>query len=332
MDKFRRSYIRRIRYAVQWGLFSFIVYGGYRFYLFAEHFKGGGAYVDRPGMVEGFLPIGALMSLKVWMTGGSINSTHPAALMILVAALLVSLLLMKSFCGWICPVGTVSELFHKIGRLIFRRNFRLHPYMDYPLRLIKYALLGFFIYIIFFRMDAWAMGEFMSSPYWRVADVKMLHFFTDMSRTSAIVLGVLAVLSLFIKNFWCRYLCPYGALTGILGVFSPLKVTRDEEMCIHCHKCTWECPHLLDVEGTRRVISPECSGCVSCVSVCPARGALDVATPGRIKVKPLVYALMVLMVFFGVILAAKRTGHWESGVTYEEYRRLIPMAGRFDHP
>lgn len=332
MNKFNRSYIRWIRYTVQWGLFAFIAYGGYSFYLFVEHFRGNGPIIERPELVEGFLPIGALMSLKVWVTAGVINSTHPAAMMILVAALLGSLLLMKSFCGWICPVGTVSELCFKAGRLVFRRNFSLHKYIDYPLRSLKYALLGFFLYIILYKMDAWSIGEFMSSPYWMVADVKMLHFFTDMSRTAMYVLVALAVLSVFIKNFWCRYLCPYGALTGLLGVFSPLKITRDEERCINCHKCTRECPNLLDVEETRRVISPECSGCMTCVSVCPARGALDVATPGRLKVKPLFYAVLVLVVFFGVIAGAQMTGNWESDVTYDEYRRLVPMAQKFDHP
>ena len=240
MKAFRRSYIKWIRYAFQWGLFAIIAHGGYRFYLFVEHFKGRGEFVERPELVEAFLPIGALMSLKVWLMGGSINSTHPAALMILVAALLCSVLLMKSFCGWICPVGALSELMHKIGRLVLGRNPRIHPYIDYPLRTLKYALLGFFLYIILYRMDAWAIAEFMSSPYWRVADVKMLYFFTDMSRTSVIVLVVLGALSLVFKNFWCRYLCPYGALTGLLGIFSPLKVTRNEEKCINCHKCTQE--------------------------------------------------------------------------------------------
>ena len=56
------------------------------------------------------------------------------------------------------------------------------------------------------------------------------------------------------------------------------------------------------------------------------------ATPGRRKVKPLVYALLVGVVFFGVIAAAKSTDHWHSDVTNEQYRRLIPAVERLDHP
>ena len=62
-----RRYLRILRYLFQWGLFFFIVYGGFRFYLFTEHFvTDGAALVKRPPLVEGFLPIGSLMTLKLW--------------------------------------------------------------------------------------------------------------------------------------------------------------------------------------------------------------------------------------------------------------------------
>lgn len=313
-------------------MLAFICYGGYRFYLFVEHFRGRGGIVDRPELVEGFLPIGALMSLKVWILEGEINATHPAAMFILLGALLVSALMMKSFCGWICPVGTVSEILFKLGQRLFGRNFRIHRFIDYPLRALKYLLLGFFAYIILIKMPVDGLRSFMAAPYWKVADVKMLSFFTDMSQTSAWVIGGLAALSVLYKNFWCRYLCPYGALTGLLGLLSPVKITRVEEHCINCHKCTKECPNLLDVEAMVVVRSPECSGCMNCVSVCPARGALDASVKKDIRVRPVVYAAGVLLVFFGVIWGAMLAGHWESDVSYDEYRRLVPLAESFDHP
>lgn len=332
MEKIDRSYVRRIRYVVQWGLFALILYGGWQFYRFVEHFHGRGALVDRPELVEGFLPIGALMSLKVWIVEGVINTTHPAAMFIFVGALAVSALLMKSFCGWICPLGAASELAYKIGAKVFGRNFRMHRYIDYPLRSLKYLLLGFFIYIIVIRMPAEGLKAFMDAPYWKVADVKMLAFFTDMSTTAAIVVGIIVALSLVYKNFWCRYLCPYGALTGLLGLLSPVKIRRTGEHCINCHKCTMHCPNQLDVESKLTVRSPECSGCMTCVSVCPAKGALDAEMPGRARVSPVVYAAGVLLVFFGIIWAAQLSGHWESDVTYEQYQLLVPRAGQFDHP
>jgi polyferredoxin len=72
----------------------------------------------------------------------------------------------------------------------------------------------------------------MNSPYGVIADVKMLNFFRHMGQTGAITLGVLVVASLFIQNFWCRYLCPYGALLGIAAFFSPARIRRNPETCI----------------------------------------------------------------------------------------------------
>ena len=56
----------------------------------------------------------------------------------------------------------------------------------------------------------------------------------------AIVIGVIVLLSMFVQNFWCRYLCPYGALLGLVSLLSPVKIRRDKEACIDCGKCTRE--------------------------------------------------------------------------------------------
>jgi polyferredoxin len=328
-----RSYLRKTRYVFQWGLFLFIVYGGYRFYLFTEHFVTPGVpYSKRPPMVEGFLPIGSLMTLKLWLTEGIFDPVHPAGITIFAAALLMSALLKKSFCGWICPVGALSELLYKVGARIFGRNFTIHRWIDLPLRSLKYLLMSFFLYIVLFKMSTAAVRGFLSTPYWMVADVKMLHFFTMMTKTTAVSLVVLGVLSLLFRNFWCRYLCPYGAVVGLLSYLSPLKVTRNEEACIHCRRCSRHCPSQINVEKSTRVRSPECTGCLTCVSRCPVKGALDVAAPRMKPAHPALFIVLALALFFGAIATAKLTGSWHSSVTYEQYRALVPKVTRFTHP
>jgi len=64
-----------------------------------------------------------------------------------------------------------------------------------------------------------SIEQFINSPYNRFADVKMLSFFTDISNTALIVILVLTFLSIIIPYFWCRFLCPYGAILGILSYF-----------------------------------------------------------------------------------------------------------------
>jgi len=134
----------------------------------------------------------------------------------------MSLVLKKAFCGWLCPVGTFSEILWKVGQKLFRRSFPLPGWLDLPLRGLKYLLLGFFLFIIG-AMSAEALDDFMHAPYALVADVKMLNFFRNMGLTAIMVIGVLVLLSVLVQNFWCRYLCPYGALMGLASLLSPSK-------------------------------------------------------------------------------------------------------------
>ena len=98
---------------------------------------------------------------------------------------------------------------------------RVQGPLDLLLQLCKYTLLLFFIKIILIDMPIAATRGFLDAPYWAIADVKMLHFFTRMSTTSMVVIGILSLLSVIYRNFWCRYLCPYGALLGLLSMLSP---------------------------------------------------------------------------------------------------------------
>jgi polyferredoxin len=286
---------------------------------------------NRPPSVEGFMPIGALMALKLWIAEGIFDPIHPAALVIFIGAILSAILLKKSFCGWICPVGTLSDAVWKTGKRIFGKNFAIMKYIDYPLRSLKYIIMAFFLHVIIIKMTPLQIAEFLNTPYWKVSDIKLLKFFTEMSLTTKITLGILFGLSLLYKNFWCRYLCPYGGLLGLLSSISPAKVKRDETKCIKCGLCAKNCPSLLPVDKKEAIYSPECTGCLTCVSHCPARDALN-ATVVNKKVRPEVFISAVIVVFFGVILIAKLTGKWHSSVSLDELMAIMPFIHTLAHP
>ena len=226
------------------------------------------------------MPIGALMGWKHFLATGQWDAIHPAAMVILAFAGIMSFLFRKSFCSWFCPVGTLSEWLWKAGERLFGRNYRIPAWLDYPLRSLKYGLLLFFVYIIA-RMATADIAHFLQSPYYRMADVKMLHFFTRMSPTTAIVLAALLMLSIFFRNFWCRYLCPYGALMGILALGSPMQIRRNQKPCVQCQRCHQVCPAHLHIHQKERILSPECSGCMDCGMVCPVPDTLVMKPPGR---------------------------------------------------
>ena len=306
---------------------------GIRFYLFVRFYESGGqgGPVSRPPGVEGWLPIAGLMNTKYWLTTGIVPHVHPAALFLLVAFLVISVLFRKAFCSWLCPIGTISEALWKFGRQLMRRSPALPKWVDLPLRSVKYVLLGLFLYAVG-SMSAPSLRGFMESPYGLIADVKMLNFFRYLSQTAAIVLLLLVLLSVMIQNFWCRYLCPYGALMGLAALFSPARVRRNADICIDCAKCAKACPSLLPVDRIASVRSAECTGCLECTAVCPASGALEFSFPGKRAVPAWALAMGIAVVFLGIVGIAQLSGHWHTDIPTELYRHLIVRAGDFSHP
>jgi polyferredoxin len=330
-----RDYSQPVRWTVQILFAALNVWIGVEFYLFVRHYETAGrsVYVPRPAGIEGWLPIASLMGLKQWLLTGAVPHVHPAGIFILLAFLAISFLLRKSFCSWLCPVGTLSEWLWRAGRHILRRNFRLPKWADLPLRSLKYILFGLFLYVIV-KMPVAGIRAFMEGPYGLISDVKMLNFFRFLSVTAAVTLGVLAVLSIFYQNFWCRYLCPYGALVGLVARFSPARIRRDPAVCIDCEKCAKACPSLLPVDRLVTVRSVECTGCLECVAVCPAEGALDLTTmlPPRRKIPYWAMAAGIAVLFVGIVGYAKAAGYWQTDLPSQVYQELVPRAHEFAHP
>ena len=319
-------FMQPLRIVVAWSFLTFQLYLGVQFYRFVLHLRSGGTapHVPRPDGIEGFLPISALVSLKDWFLHGAINPVHPAGVIIFLTVIAVSLLLKRSFCSWICPVGTVSELLWKCGFNLFRRNFRAPPWLDIPLRGIKYLLLLFFLYTILFRMGPADATAFIYSGYNKTADVRLLDFFLNLSGARLMVIGFLLVISLPVRNPFCRFLCPYGALTGLVSTLSPVKVTREKKTCVACGVCTQVCPSYIPVMQKERVFSPECIGCWRCIGHCRALGALDMKLTGRkVTMHGILFALLVVVIFWGGSAIGKATGHWHTSISLEEYARLV---------
>jgi len=310
---------------------------GTKFYFWVRQFETGNlqASLQRPAGIEGWLPIAGLMNLRYWFLSGQIPQLHPAAMFLLLTFLATAFLFRKAFCSWLCPIGTLSEYLWRAGKKLFGRNLLLPRWIDLPLRGLKYFLLGFFVWAIS-TMSIVGIRDFMMSPYGLIADVKMLNFFRHIGDTGLIVLGVFILASVFIQNFWCRFLCPYGALLGLTSWLSPARIRRNERTCIDCAKCAEACPSALPVDKLVQIRSVECTGCLECVAVCPAQDALTMSLPKILGARPSLPAWAtaagIALLFLGVAGFAKATGHWESPIPNAVYERLVPNADQAAHP
>ncbi len=300
--------------------------------------EGTASFVERPPGVEGFLPISALMGLLHWIFSGTLNTIHPAATIILVAIIAVSIVMKKAFCSWMCPIGTLSESLWMLGQQLFKKNITVWKWLDYPLRSLKYLLLFFFTYSIA-MMSVDDLNIFINSPYNKVADIKMYLFFAEITPFALWTIIILMLASIVIKNFWCRFLCPYGALLGITSFLSPLRITRVKETCVDCELCTKVCPSNIKVhqigqanpnntigqsrlnDSVGQVWSDECTSCMRCIEECPVKETLVLRSKKTsASVSPFIFGVLVVGVFMAITGLGMLTGHWKNSVSKDEYQ------------
>jgi len=301
------------------GFLLFIVAVGVRSQLAGE---GATTIVPEP---EAFCPFGGLETLYGFITTGGQMVKHVSLSNIVLAGavLLTAFLARSAFCGWVCPFGFIQDLMSGLSAFLQKRvpgfrqavravkvNGRTLSVVDRPLRLLKYALLfwsvgaaGTYGFMVFRDYDPWAALLDIAQP--------TLSF-------GMVVLLVTLAASFFVERPWCRYACPLGAISGLFGWFSPVRVTREESACKACGLCSRKCPVGLDVATTTSVSHPDCMGCLECVASCPVKGALEVKVGIPVighrgpafKLNGLLYGALALAIFMGTIQVAQANGYW----------------------
>ena len=319
----------RIRKIIQTIFFIYTIVAGIWFYVYINELKNENYNILKPSSVEGFLPISALLGLKRFLLTGIYDPVHPAGLTILIAAIVMSIIVKKSFCSHICPVGFLSELISNAGFKL-----KINRWISGFLGSLKYILLLFFLYVVFYQMNLQQITFFQNSSYNKIADAKMLYFFLDISATGLMVIMALVLLTYLFKNFWCRFLCPYGALLGVLSWLSPFKIRRENENCIDCKKCREACPSDIEVYNKESIFTVNCIGCRECTKneTAVQQHCLKMISKTRYYGKyENLLSVAAPLIFLLIFIIAYLTGHWNSTVSNEEYARFLNSIRSLSH-
>jgi len=312
---------------LRWGLLAiFVVLVSIAAYL--HQVVGGG----KSPSIHALCPFGGLESLyQIFTTGSFISKIFAGTMTLFVITLVVAIVFRRSFCGLICPFGAIQEFFAKIGQKIFKRKWIMPAIIDKPLRYLKYVVL---LVTVFY---AWKTAGLWMAPYdpWSAYAhlPEGLESVWKESAVGLIILGLTVLGSLIYDRFFCKYLCPMGALYGIVGKISPFKVVRNENECIDCGICNKSCASNIDIQHSLKVTSAECMNCQTCVTSCPKPGALDHQMGNKI-IKPLTVIVLVIVVFFGSIFASQAAGIYEltpaplqagESIKYEEVKGYMSI-------
>jgi len=234
-----------------------------------------------PTSLHGVCPFGGVATIGRLLTGGLyVPRTGAANLFALGATLGMTLFIGAFFCGWLCPLGAVQEWVRSLGRKIgiFPKSAGL-PFsgaralaVDRALGYLRYGTLALILFVTYrgFNLAFAAVDPFYA----------LFHFWTGTAMPAALaVLGLTLLLSLFVHRPWCRWLCPFGAVQGLVQKIAPWKIRRDEHLCIGCGACDRACPMNIAVSQGKAVADSRCNRCLSCLAACPRPGALRLGAP-----------------------------------------------------
>lgn len=251
--------------------------------------------------VDLFFHLDPLQGLLVWLT------THAAAPLFLLGLVVVlsAMLLNRAFCGWVCPLGTIHH-WASSGRQLRRRILRDNRWRWNRFRNIKYGFL--FMVLAAGVLGANWLGWLDPISFLTRSLAVVIHpvsgllldtlvrlldrlslatasdFLLRMARGRVVpfearyflnVFAIGAVFALALAanrreiRFWCRYLCPLGAMLGLLSRWAPLVLAKSEERCTRCRACLGRCQGGDQPIIGEPWIASECHVCLNCLDACP---------------------------------------------------------------
>jgi len=252
-----------------------------------------------------FLEVDPLHFLTTLLATGTV----PGLLWLALGTLALTFVLGRFFCGWVCPMGTCIQLAQKLP--VRRRRDVTATNRWRRSQTIKFYLLGALLVAALFGMqwsgvfdpisiairslglvvlpaiESGLRGLFdaayfhnplgiarVSEPVYAWLQGRVLNFhqpqFLQASAFGLIFLGIL-ILSFVRYRFWCRVLCPLGALFGVAARFGLFRV-KQSDACTACHRCTLNCQGAAEPEVPGSWRPSECLVCGNCVASCSQAG------------------------------------------------------------
>ncbi|MBI5896117.1 MAG: 4Fe-4S binding protein, partial [Desulfobacterales bacterium] len=239
-------------------------------------------------------PINWFLQLDPLSGLGLLLSTHTiyAGLLWGLATLALTLFLGRCFCGWLCPYGAWQQFMGYLGKCGLAASDRIARNRPHPAQRIKYWLLAVLLAAAAGDLIQWLLAAILRQPLapqngWlaaalqtglldpialmhRTFNLVMLPLVDGRAYPGATMIGALfllfTLLCLWVPRFYCRFVCPLGALLGLLSRWSAWRIGKKENRCADCRLCERDCEGACAPAGTIRV--SECVLCMNCLDPC----------------------------------------------------------------
>jgi MauM/NapG family ferredoxin protein len=289
----KRSFIHRLLQAFR--IFSQIIFFCLFLYLLlGTHFSG----KDYIGQVERFFHFDPLLALTTLIASRAFLKVFLWALI----PVILTFLFGRYVCGWACPFGAVHQFF---SYLFKKMKWHAPKLTGNRLLHLKYAILVVVLTASIFTLDLAGYLDPLSLLYRSFIAVVLPAAAIAGGATVSVLPGIgmpaladslgeslqnltinktfhqgmliglvflaIILLNLYRERFWCRYLCPAGALLALLARWNLVKVKVNEEKCTQCKICTLHCQTQATPFPNKDWQPAECVYCYSCASQCPTK-------------------------------------------------------------
>lgn len=201
----------------------------------------------------------------------------------------------RFFCGWFCAFGTFNDFIYRVSQKIFKRKLTLNPRVNSVLSQLKYVILIFIVYF------SWTKGSNLftgASPWDAFAQLPQFTEVLTQYKIGFLILVFIIIGAALIERFFCRFLCPLGAIYSIVSALRIFSINKPTEKCGNCRICTQNCPMGIELYKFDQVTTGECINCLRCTSVCPRKNP-----QARIinqNINPVLSAIIVITAFIGL--------------------------------
>lgn len=193
---------------------------------------------------------------------------------VLIAICIFTLIFGRFFCGFACAFGSMGDFFRwlylTICKKLKKKPLKFPERAGRQLPVVKYVVLVIIIFLCF-------KGSFeivQSANPWTVFSMLHAGNFKLGTYIPGIVLLVLIIIGMCLEDrFFCRFLCPMGAVFTLVPVLPLFGLTRDRDNCLKgCSACTKKCPSNIELPAVRKYeIKGDCFQCQKCIDICPKK-------------------------------------------------------------
>jgi len=261
--------------------------------------------IKLPYPVSIFLEVDPLIAISTLLSSHTLYKNLIYSLVIIILTFFFG----RFFCGWICPLGTINHFFSSFnfGRLKGKVRLQTNSYKNW--QKIKYYILIFLLSASVFTTIQIGLLDpiclltrttstfliptinysFISiSSFLYNYDIPFLKYFADLLLyfgqhtiipykpvyfNSTLLISLFFIILVFanryVTRFWCRLLCPLGALLGFFSKYSIFGLEKNNQLCTNCNRCELYCQGGDDPQPGKKWHSSECHLCLNCINECP---------------------------------------------------------------